>query len=236
MNRFLLYLLIILGFSCSGSSSSKEMSKDDVLLAEVKDKSLYLSEISRFNFNSLGTEDSISFLKDYTTNWIKDQILVLKVNDKIHSLQEIESETDKYRTDLIKAAYQKKALESIDVEISEVDLVSYYEKHKEYFLFEEVYYEMKYIVLPRNTSNLQQIKKNIKDNTPSSFIESYCVSNSYKCQLKSSRLKKQSYLKETLKMPNNLMRVSHSYMFHYMDEDNILIYTILYCIFPGKIV
>jgi len=219
--------LLAFAFSCNRKAKPPPPVADDVLLAEVKTEMLYLSYVPSYGFNGLNAEDSVTFLKKYVENWIKDQVMILKAEQGVKNLEEIEFEAEKYKNDLIKAGYQKKLMETAEIVLTDADLKEYYQKHKEYYMFDEDYFEMKYIILPKNVSNIQQIRKNVSEGKNSNFLSSYCASNSEKCQIDKSQIKSETFLRSFLKLPENMLVVSGGYKYHYIDDENVMIYNIL---------
>lgn len=224
---FALYFILVLFLSCDSFKSKSPVDENDVLLAAVDNEKLYLSAIARFNFAALSSADSVAFLKNYTAQWIKDEVMVRKAKEILTETDKIKAEAKKYENDLIKAAYQKKIAESLDISISQEDLSNYYETHKEYFLFEEDYFEIRYIVLPRTVSNLQQLRKTISEGKNSIFLSTYCNNNPAQCHLKNSMIKDRSFLSEALKMSDKQLNFSNGFKYHYIDNENVMIYNIL---------
>ena len=221
------YSLIVLSFlACNTNDTSKKIDKNDVLLAKVDNEQLYLSDIPLFQLNNLEFEDSVSFLKAYVQNWIKEEVIVQKAKENITNISTINRKAKQFKNDLLRAAYEKKVIESATVEISLKDLENYYKAHKEYFVFEENYYELQYILLPKNTSGIKQIRKNISENKPSAFITSYCNNNPEKCHLNKSVLKKESFVLNNLKLSKSALAKKSSYRYFYPTENTVLIYKI----------
>lgn len=220
-------LFVLFFISCDSFKSKKSINENDIILATVADNQLYISDIASFNFENLSPEDSVVFLKKYVANWIKDEVFVLKAKEKLSNLDEIEADARKFENDLIKAAYQKKVTESLELSLNEEDLNKYYEAHKEYFLFEENHYEIKYIILPKSVSNLQQIRKTISQGKNSNFLSSYCTNNQGKCHIKLSQIKDATFLTSVLKLKESQLKVSSNYNYHYIDSENVMIYQII---------
>lgn len=223
----ILSILVALTFSCNKTLKKPKPIEDDVLLAKVDKQLLYLSYVPDFAFEGLNAEDSTIFLKKYVENWILDEIMILQAEQSISNLDEIAFEAEQYKNDLIKAAYQKALMETAEIEVTDEDLKTYYDKHKEYFVFDENYFEIKYIVLPKSISNLQQIRKNLAEGKSSNFLSSYCANNSESCQVDKSRIKSETFLSSLLKMPESILEVSGGYKYHYIDNSNVMIYNIL---------
>lgn len=223
----IIFTILAFAFACNKKAKPPPPLADDVLLAKVEAELLYLSYVPSFSFKGLSAADSTVFLKSFVENWIKDQVMVSNAEKSITGLAEIAFEAEKYKNDLIKAAYQKKLMETAEIVLTEDDLKEYYEKHKEYYLFDEDYFEIKYIILPKNISNIQQIRKNVSEGKNSNFLSSYCASNSEKCQISESQIKSETFLRSFLKLPENMLDISGGYKYHYIDDENVMIYNIL---------
>lgn len=224
---FAITLSFLLLQACSKGKSKQMVDENDIVLAAVAESKLLLSDIGSFNFLDLSEEDSILFLKNYTSSWIKNEVMVLKAKDILNNTDKIKAKAKAFENELIKAAYQKRILENLEISLTEEDLLKYYNEHKDYFLFEENHFEIKYIILPKTVSNLQQIRKTISENKNSNFLSSYCTNNQGKCHVKVSIVKGFSFLSGVLNMTENQLKESTSYKYHYIDDDNVMIYQIL---------
>lgn len=229
MYKYFIILAILFATTSCDRFHNKtiEPAEGEILLAKVGDDMLYLSKIPAFNFAGLNAEDSIVLLNKYVEQWILDELTVLKAEESLGNLDRIEQETYRYRNDLIKASYQKKIMETSDLTVSEEEMRNYYNKHKEYFKFDENHYEIKYIILPKKISNLQQIRKTISEGKSSNFLTSYCIGNPEKCQIKESAIKDELFLSSLLKIPESALKVSGGYKYQYIDDENVMIYNIL---------
>ena len=223
---FFLFTLFIFVSSCKNKKPASDV-KNDVLLAEIKGNTLHLSDVPPFLLKSLSDQDSIAFLSKYVDSWLKNEVYTLEAIDNISNLNEIEYKTEQYENDLIRASYQESVLKAFEVELTEDELKTFYTKHIDYFKFDEDFYEVKFILLPKSTSNIQQLRKTISENKSSNFLDNYCQQNSDKCHLQNGLLKTKFYLEETLKIPLEDIVISNNYKFHYLDADYVMIYRIV---------
>ncbi len=224
----LLFSLSIVFFSsCSYNTEEYTAKEGDVLLAKVEDKNLYLSEIAKTTFLNISKSDSLVVLNKYVENWIKEEVFLNKAKNNISNLEEIKNEVKTYERSIINSTYEKQLLKNIEVELTEDELVAYYNKHKEYFTFEEEYYKIKYVLLPKKTPNLAKIKKTISNGTTNHWLENFCHKEPNNCFIDQGTIKNLSFLKEQLKMINKQVKIGSKYKYHYIANDQVLIYKIV---------
>lgn len=227
MKYFLFYIsLFFILNACQQTIGGNDSRKDDLVLAEVKGEKFYHSDISKNQFRNKSAKDSLAILRNIVDKWVNEEIFSVKAKEKISTLNEISFEASNYKRALITAAYEKQLLSNFELNLTESDLNDYYNEHLEYFIFEEPYYEINYILLPRTTKNLARIKKAITDGTKNHWLDNYCSHQPEKCVFKNSKIEKYSFLKESLKIPTNKLVPSLNYYYQYISNELVTIYRI----------
>lgn len=227
MKHFLVYISLFLGLNaCQNILGGEDTRKDDLLLAEVQGDKFYLSDIPKIQFSNKSEEDSTAILKKIVDEWIDDEVFSFTAKEKISNLNEITFETDNYKRALISAAYEKLLLDKFELELTEEELLSYYNEHLDFFIFEEPYYDINYILLPKTTKNLAKIKKAITDGSENHWLDNYCAHKPERCVIEYSVIEKHAFLTEKLKLPDHKLKSSEVYNYQYINKDLVMIYRI----------
>lgn len=228
MKRISLYFLsFILLSACSSGGNNKSENSENVLLANVNEKQFYLSHVSESVFLNLTAEDSIAVLKNLISKWVADETFLIEAKENISNSNEIENDVNNYEKELIIASYDKELLKNMEVDLTLADIEEYFDKHKDYFIFKEKHYSIKYMLLPSNISNLAIIKKAITKGEETNWMTNYCDSKPQNCHIKKSVLKNKNFLIESLELPKweVSLQPSSKYKYQY-HTDNVLIYKI----------
>lgn len=136
--RLILSLVIIslIIISCS----SKDI-KDNIPVAKVGTKVLYLSDLEKNIPAGTSSEDSIIISEYFVRNWINDILLYDVASKNIKEKENIESLVEDYRKSLIIYQYQEQLVsERLAKDINENTLMAYYDKNKEKFQLDRPLY------------------------------------------------------------------------------------------------
>mgnify|MGYP006091396417 CR=1 FL=1 len=227
MKQFLFYISFFLVLNaCRQNFSNENTRKNDLLLAEVKDSKFYFSDISKFQLNDKSAEDSVAILNKIIDNWIDEELFSLKAIENIPYLNAINFEADNYKRALISAAYEKQLLSNFQLDLTEEDLIIYYNNHIEFFVFEEPYYDINYILLPKTTKNLAKIKKAITDGSQNHWLDNYCAHEPEKCVIEKSVIEREIFLMKELKLPSQKLAKTIKYNYQYISRSLVMIYRI----------
>ena len=137
--KLLLRAIIISFFAVSCSSGDSP--DDALLLAEVGDYVLYKKQVMSVMPQGLSSQDSISFVKNYTDAWVLNKLLyekaVRNISDKDGSIEE---QTNRYKEQLYITAYEQLfSNQKLDTVITQAHIDEYYSAHKhEYILSVDV--------------------------------------------------------------------------------------------------
>jgi hypothetical protein len=149
-----------------GSCSSYFKKKEDVApLARVGENFLYGEDIAVYITNGMSETDSASFVTNYINTWASKQLLLskAKINLQEDKLRKFDALVADYRTDLYTRAY-KEALVSqgSDSIISKDQLAAFYAEEKENFKLKERILRIRFVVLPKNFLNKEEVTKRLK--------------------------------------------------------------------------
>ncbi len=172
MNTYKIFILLIIFFSIISCSNKKE----DIKIARVNDKYLYLSDLSEVYPDNLSKKDSIAFVKNFIDKWIKQAVFANKAELNLHdSLKNFELRLEEYKNSLLIYEYQKEYIkQNLDTNISETDIDNYYNKNKEQFILHNSILKVDYAKIKKDapeiynvwfwyTSNSSNIRKLYKE-------------------------------------------------------------------------
>lgn len=138
MKRKIIWVLICLGIvSCKGKFEfSKKKAKDEKIIVQYGEHFLTDKDIRLILPKDVSKEDSAKLVKTYIEEWVKKKAIVDKAEENIDelTLKEIDNKMVEYRQDLLINAYNNYLIEkNLKDSVSEKDIQSYFEQHKESF-------------------------------------------------------------------------------------------------------
>lgn len=176
-------------------------------IARVNDKYLYEEDIKGLVPESASTEDSILIVNSYINNWARQLLLMegAQRNLPANKQEEYQKLVEQYKNDLFTKAYLEALVnKTIDTTVSHEDASAFYELNKESFKLNNQLVKFRYISLPQNTLNFDEIKEkfrrfNAEDKV---YLDSIAVQfKSY--SLNDSIWIKASQIKEKIPVVNN---------------------------------
>ena len=171
---------VLFGFLSSSCSSYFKKNEDKEPLARVGENYLYPEDVAVYITDGMSESDSASFVNNYITNWASKQLLLskAKINLQESELRKFDALVADYRTDLYTRAY-KEALVSqgSDSLVSEEQLLQFYEEEKENFKLKERIVRMRFVSLPKNFLNKEEVGQRLKsfNNEDISYLDSIGV-------------------------------------------------------------
>ncbi len=164
MKRFLFFFL--LGSCCLLACKSEEAPPEanDVLLATVHGKPLYLSEVNAMVPSEANSEDSAMIASAFMEKWIRETLLMDEAERNLPKDLKIDDLVRDYRSSLIRHNYEKILVElQLDSTITSQELMDYYETNKEQFRLEKPIVRCLFMEMPKNSKNLKEADKLWKD-------------------------------------------------------------------------
>ncbi|WP_419210919.1 peptidyl-prolyl cis-trans isomerase [Maribacter sp. X9] len=161
-----LWTVFLLLLSCS-DLFKKEVKKKPI--ARVGDSYLYQEDLAPLITENMSKGDSASFAVNYINNWASDQLLLsrAKINLSEDKLGEYDALVDDYRTDLYTRAYKEALVsQAADSLITQKQLETFYEQGKENFKLKERIARLRFVALPKNFMNKDEVGKRLKRFTP----------------------------------------------------------------------
>ena len=146
MIRFAYIFLVLSLISCDRKASR---SGDDKLLAEAYGERLFLSDISDALTLKLSKVDSTNAIADIVDNWIWEQILYDEAKKNVSNTIELDVLIDNYRRSLYIDAFDNNYLASnLDTSITQIEIDSFLEFHREEFTLPETILRYLFVKIP----------------------------------------------------------------------------------------
>ena len=172
--------LLVITTSCHFLNKKDDDEKGKVI-ARVYDKYLYeedLNNIVDANSN-LSSRDSSVIVQNYINIWAKDQLMLYKAEYNLNEDQKnFEEQINKYQNDLLKFAYQEEYLQqNLDTNISDAEILEYYNESKDNFLLKENILRANYLIINPNAPKIREAKKwfRSKDEKDRSELTEYAI-------------------------------------------------------------
>jgi len=178
MKLFLGLLMLIPVLLKTCISSEKE--EDRVPIAKVGGESIFLDEALQGMPEGLSAKDSTLYVKQFLKGRIKDILIYEKALKNIPQNQELEDLVENYRRSLIIYEYQQQVLnEKMQSEISESELIAFFNSNKQRFAAERNLIKGVFVKVPKSAPDLDKLKKLYKKSSAESLqkIENLCVQN-----------------------------------------------------------
>ena len=170
MKKGLLFLLL-LATSCQlvhrVSDSAAELFGDEVV-ARVGDHKLLRSELENYIPAGVSAEDSLGLARQYIDAWAED-LLFLDVAESRLSKEEkdVSRELEEYRRSLLRYRYEERYVnERMDTLISDEEVRAWYREHTDKFLVDRPLLKARYMVIPRNSRSLKDLKALMSSEDP----------------------------------------------------------------------
>lgn len=134
-------------------------------MARIDEQFLYPDEIKGFGSVGQTAEDSAAYIADYINTWATRELLFSKaqLNLPPEKIAEFDALVAEYKTDLYTRAYKEALVaQSADTVISRNELLKFYEEEKENFKLQEKIVQIRFIALPRQFMNRDEVTQRLK--------------------------------------------------------------------------
>lgn len=151
MKNYFILILVVLS-ACADSQQEEEV------VAEVFDAKLYQSDIDKILTDELSTEDSVFMVREFINSWVNRQV-VLHRSQTVLTEQERDKtgQMQEYKNDLISyETLNKLALERIDSNFSDDELLSYYHSNEKEFELSENIIKFIFYRVPADLEEINQ--------------------------------------------------------------------------------
>lgn len=166
-------LVVMLLVSCG-----KKKQENQVVVAKVLDKYLYLSDIQHIFPKGVSKEDSVSLAGSYINTWIKTQLLMNKAELNLSQDQlDIEQQLNAYKSSLLIYKYEEQMIKNkLDTVVNSDEIELYFNQNASNFVLDENIVKALFIKVPKNAPNLDNLKKWYKSDQREEIkkLDSYC--------------------------------------------------------------
>lgn len=135
-------------------------------LARVGENYLYPEDVAIYLTDGMSKSDSASFVANHITTWASKQLLLYKakINLQEDKLRKFDALVADYRTDLYTRAYKEALVaQGSDSMVSQEQLSQFYETEKENFRLKERIVRIRFVSLPKNFLNKEEVAKRLKN-------------------------------------------------------------------------
>jgi hypothetical protein len=158
-NYIFILLLLSIGLSCSHNKDGEKP------IARVMDKYLYPADLSGLIKPGTTPKDSILIVKNYISDWIRQQVLVSKAEENIEiDKKELDKKIEDYKESILIYQYENELVkQKLDTIITEKQVEEFYNQHKEDFILRNDLVRLTYIKTLNTEPNLVNIKRMFVD-------------------------------------------------------------------------
>ncbi|TPN85346.1 peptidyl-prolyl cis-trans isomerase [Aquimarina algicola] len=147
MNYYKILVLSLFIWSCQNFNNTQQRE----IVARVNDAYLYKDDLEKIIPKNTAKNDSVNLAKNYINTWATRQLFIdqAKRNLSEAELQEFDDLIESYQNTLYINAYKNAVVKkSIDLEITDQDIKSFYDKNLENFNLNEEILKLRYLHLP----------------------------------------------------------------------------------------
>lgn len=159
------FSVIIITFLCVLSCDFFKKTEDRTPIARVNETYLYEEDIKDLVAEGTSVEDSTLLVNNYITRWATQLLLVEGAERNLpeNTQNNFNKLVSQYKKDLFTKAYLDALVKkNIDTTVSQSEADTVYSKNKETFKLNEELVKFRYINIPQNAINLDDIEKRFK--------------------------------------------------------------------------
>ena len=149
-------LIIFLCMSCKEEHDHKGRTP----LVELDGNFLYAEDVQSVLPLGLSGEDSVAFVQRYIRNWVEETLLYEKAQSNIPDNDELNRQVESYRKSLIMHTYQQALIhQKLSEDISEEELLDYYQKNQALFKVERPLMKGLFIKVPFTAPKVANVRR-----------------------------------------------------------------------------
>jgi hypothetical protein len=150
MHFTLLFGVLCITLACQTANTGNE-EDTEVILAEVYDQKLKLTDITPLLINTTSAEDSASQVRNYVETWVREALLLHEAEQNLPVDVNVNKLVQDYRESLLISNYENVLVNTLlDTVVTESELRSYYEKNKNQYQLEAPILRCHYIKLRKS--------------------------------------------------------------------------------------
>ena len=156
--------LVCLALIATGCSKLFRQS-ERIVVAECYDVKLYADELEGLVPSTAGKMDSLAQINAFIDSWIWKQLLVHQAEMNLAPQQlDFTKQLQDYRNSLVIYAYETQMIEQyLDTVVSEEEIATYYEAHKENFQLNATMVKVAYVILEEDCKQAKEFKQILSD-------------------------------------------------------------------------
>ena len=152
---------------------------DDKVVAQVGEKKLFQSEISKIIPAEIEDQDSVQMAGDYIRKWVKQELLINKANENLTLEQKnLTKEIEEYRNSLIIYKYKNELMnQQMDTIVTQRQIEQYYNANPDNFKLNRNIVKAIFIKIPNDVANPKLLKELVDDtsNEGLNALREYCI-------------------------------------------------------------
>lgn len=158
--HFVRLLLLFIPLMVFNSCLNRPGNSSEPVLARVKDIYLYESEIRSIIPAGANPADSLTMVRNYVNNWVKDQLLVHKAEQNLtEEDMNFEQQLRNYYNSLVIFEYESKLIaQKLDTVVSETEIERYYDKNKNNFELKNTIVKSAYLKINKDSSQINSVR------------------------------------------------------------------------------
>jgi hypothetical protein len=173
---------IFLVLQLSACSYLQKKNKNEII-ARVYDKEFYKEDIGNIIPNGTSSKDSLSILRNYLDNWVRQGLILHKAESNISDQlvnEDIDKQLEDYKNSLITYAYERELVrQKLDTVVTDNEIERYYNEHPDNFTLKDNIIRVLYLKLGKKDPKINKVKSWYKSESKSdrALLEAYCHQN-----------------------------------------------------------
>ena len=225
------WLFILVSTVSLCSCTYETQIQNDILLAEVYNRKLQLSDLALagLEFEEKTGADSIQFINAYINKWVQEALILHEAEKNLNETRQIDKLVKNYRSALLIHEYETQLCKTeLDTSVSKDELLSFYQKNKQLYQLKSPILRCRFIKIPLIAPDLEEIDDlaNHDDAESQILLSDYCIKYAEKYNLDQEKWYRLSELKKILPA-NNLVDIQHKKSFKIQDSTYLYLFKLL---------
>ncbi len=173
------FLLILTAmYGCGENLFNSNENVEQVPVARVYDKYLYVQDIRELISPGTTPSDSAALARNHIDNWIKKNVILHKAERNLNESQkDVEDQMQEYRNSLITFIYEKELInQQLDTVVSESEIEAYYNENTRNFELKDNIVKVLYLKTKNSAPKIKDVKKWMRSEKSKDRLklEEYC--------------------------------------------------------------
>ncbi len=175
----LLIIVLTILYSCNNDGHRS----DDIVLARVGEKNLYISDLADNMPPHANKTDSIQLQNSMVDNWVRQEIMLQHaIKNLPDSLKDFSEQLKTYENNLIIYEFKKRLVDiRLDSEVTDKEILDYYRTHTADFELKENIVQFAFIKIPVQSKKLALARKYMKEysdfDSDKAVVDEFCKKN-----------------------------------------------------------